>query len=371
MVFIYKNKSNRFSVKTFKLLTFFMLFVFFLFQIAACGLTPIKKSATRKKIHTKEAPELVEIKTPKKVTERPNEVIAASPNTKLIFSSNRTGNLEIWIANLDGSKPLQLTDNINYESWWPRVSPDRKKVLFYRSPKGTDENSYDKASLWQIDTTGQNELELISSGAYGWLSQGMADWSPDGLQIILSASPKKNTWHLYMVDSDGKNPTLISKRKSWFVDPSWSPDGNTLVYCAFPEDYDGAELKHLEVFTSDLEGNNEKRLTFDELRDQRPYWSPDSQWIAFETQIQPLYWLYGKWSLRIAQAGSGKTIELINDGNVNNLPRWSPDSSQIYFHRLKFHEDKNFNLWRINIDGTNLVKIFGKSSNKDIQVDIY
>ncbi len=363
-------KKNKTGV-IIKFISILILIIFISTQITACGFTPVKKSATRKKINSKENPELAEVKKIKKVTAHKDKVASAAPNSKLIFSSNRSGNLEIWISELDGSKPLQLTDNKNFESWWPRVSPDRSKVLFYRSPKGTDESTYDEASLWQIDSNGENEIELIPQGEYGWSTQGIADWSPDGSKIVMAAANSKNHWHLYITDSNGKHPSRISKRESLYLDPSWSPDGNKIVYTAFPSDYNGNDLKHLEIFTSDINGDNETRLTNDKFRDHAPYWSPDGQWIAFETQVMPLYWLLGKWALRTVPANGGQTIELINDGHVNSLPRWNPDSTQIYFHRLRFREDKKFGLWRINADGSDLIKITSNDDYKDIQVDVY
>ncbi len=342
----------------------------------ACGLTPIKKEATRKKVHTKERVSIEEVRDAKPSKERnvkkAKEVIKTTvTNSKLIFASNRTGNLEIWLSDLDGENEVQLTTNDKYESHWPRVSPDRSKIIFYRAPKGTKENAYDQFSLWLLNLSDQSLKELIPHGAYGWNAQGVADWSPDGSNIVMAASENKDRWHLYITDANGKNPNRISKRESVYIDPSWSPDGSKIVFCAFPADYDGTNLNYLEIFTSDTDGSNEKRLTFDKLRDHNPYWSPNGQWIAFETEVQPLYWLLGKWALRITNVNSGKTAELLNDGHINSLPRWSPDSNQLYFHRLRFKEDKKLGLWRINYDGSNLVRIGGSDRYKDIQVDIF
>lgn len=139
----------------------------------------------------------------------------------------------------------------------------------------------------------------------------------------------------------------------------------------FPMDYSGSKLNRLEIFTANSDRSSEKRLTFDERRDHDTDWSPDGKWITFETEVMPLYWLLGKWALRITSAKGGETIELLNDGHVNTLPRWSPDSSQLYFHCLRFREDKKFGLWRINRDGTNLIQISGSSNYKDIQADVY
>lgn len=342
----------------------------------ACGLTPIKKEATRKKVHTKERPSIEEVRETKPSKERnvkkAKEIIKTKTiNSKLIFSSNRTGNLEIWLSDLDGENEIQLTTDENYESNWPRVSPDRTKVLFYRTPKGAKESDYDQFSLWQLNLKDQSLQELIPQSSYGWNTQGVADWHPDGTKIIMAAAKKNERWHLYITDANGKNPTQISKRESLYLDPSWSPDGSKLVFTAFPKDYQGTQLKYLEIYTSDPDGNNEQRLTFDKLRDHDPYWSPNGHAVAFETEVQPLYWLVGKWALRATDVRSGKTFEILNDGHINTLPRWSPDSSQLYFHRLRFKEDKKFGLWRINLDGSELTRIGGSDRYKDIQPDIF
>ncbi|NNC66519.1 MAG: hypothetical protein HKN83_00615 [Gammaproteobacteria bacterium] len=344
--------------------------------VNACGLTPIKKDATRKKVHTKDRPSVEEVRNAKPSKERnvkkAKEVIKTTAvNSKLIFASNRTGNLEIWLSDLDGENPIQLTTDDKYESNWPRVSPDRSKVLFYRAPKGAKESDYDQFSLWLLNLSDHSLQELIPHGAYGWNTQGVADWSPDGTKIVMAASKNKGRSHIYITDANGKNPQKISKRESLYLDPSWSPDGSKLVFCAFPEDYKGTKLNHLEIFTSHSDGSNEQRLTYDILRDHDPYWSPNEHWIAHETEIQPLYWLLGKWALRITNTDTGKTTELLNDGHVNTLPRWSSNSSQLYFHRLRFKEDKKFGIWRIDVDGSNLVRIGGSDRYKDIQADIF
>ena len=224
-----------------------------LFMINACGFTPIKKEATRKKVHTKERPSLEEISTGKpskeRIIKKAKEVIkTVEPDSKLIYSSSRSGNLEIWISDLDGENQTQLTSDDRYESNWPRVSPDRSKVLFYRAPKGAKENAYDQFSLWQLDLDSQNTQELIPKGQYGWITQGVADWSPDGSKIIMAASKDKGRWHLYITDAYGKNPKQISKRQSLYLDPSWSPDGKKIVFSAFPESYTGTKIKSIRNF---------------------------------------------------------------------------------------------------------------------------
>jgi Tol biopolymer transport system component len=46
-------------------------------------------------------------------------------NTTICFASDRTGNYEIYVMDLVNNLPVQLTDHPLYDSWWPRISPDR------------------------------------------------------------------------------------------------------------------------------------------------------------------------------------------------------------------------------------------------------
>lgn len=58
-----------------------------------------------------------------------------SPDGKYIyFNSNRTGNMQLWRMNANGSDPKQLTFDENYKDWFPHVSPDGKWIAFISFP---------------------------------------------------------------------------------------------------------------------------------------------------------------------------------------------------------------------------------------------
>jgi Tol biopolymer transport system component len=56
----------------------------------------------------------------------------------------------------DSSAPRQLTDDPSLDSWWPRISPDRRTILFYRAPAGVHDLDATKVSLWAMDADGSN-----------------------------------------------------------------------------------------------------------------------------------------------------------------------------------------------------------------------
>ncbi|RYD68075.1 MAG: hypothetical protein EOP58_01520 [Sphingomonadales bacterium] len=54
-----------------------------------------------------------------------------SPDGKhLYFNSTRSGAMQLWRANADGSNPVQITRDPNFRDWFPHVSPDGKWIVF-------------------------------------------------------------------------------------------------------------------------------------------------------------------------------------------------------------------------------------------------
>ena len=274
------------------------------------------------------------------------------------YCSDRTGNFEIF-RRTDGVDE-QLTNDPLVDSWWPRASPDGSTLLFYRSDVanrpaiGGANNNYDFASLWMLDVATDALTERIPLDANGWTTQGVADWSPDGTQIVMAAqsTPDGGRWHIFVTDALGANPTRISTRTSLYLDPSWSPDGTKIVCVAYPAGFTGTGLAALEVHTMDADGSNELRLTNDSFRDHDPYYSPDGNEIAFETDIDPSFFGVGRWGLRAVSPDGATLRTIIEDMQINTLPQYSHDGSVIYFQRLVFGGPGKFRLAQVNVDGT-------------------
>jgi len=285
----------------------------------------------------------------------------------LFFASDRAGEYEIW--SLRDGRLRQITGDPNTDAWWPRLSPDGQRLLFYRSPEGSGDGAYEDAALWVADAGGKNARELIPKGANGWRAQGTAAWSPDGKRLVMAARASDGRWNLYLTGADDRQPVRVNRRTGLFCDPCFAPDGTRLVYSAYPEEYDGLDVRRLEIHTSRLDGSDERRLTDDLLRDHDPCWSPDGSEIAFETAVEPLYLLLGKWALRSVRPDGGGLRTLLDDGQVNSVPRWTSDSKTIYFHRHVFWTAK-FHLARIQRDGSGLEDVTTGSRFRDTSVDV-
>ena len=151
-------------------------------------------------------------------------------------------------------------------------------------------------------------------------------WSPDGTRLALAVENLGSDdpyWarHIWVVEADGSNMVQLTSGPNWDNSPSWSPDGNQIVFHrAFFED-------DSYIVTIDVDGSNETPLTAGSTKEGSPSWSPDGANIGYVTE-------HGQLAL-MAPDGSNRR-EIVADHAVEGLlggMSWSPDSSQIAYTR--------------------------------------
>jgi len=112
---------------------------------------------------------------------------------KLAYMSDRSGTMEIWIANRDGSNPFQLTAVGGAGT--PRWSPDSQAVAF--------------------DMRSQGGEKIVSMNLHGGAPQTLAEgivpsWSHDGKWIYF-ASARSGNWQVYRIPAHGGDPIQITQ----------------------------------------------------------------------------------------------------------------------------------------------------------------
>jgi hypothetical protein len=166
----------------------------------------------------------------KPVTPEPAELAAMQALTKnlkgkIIWSTSRDGNHDIYIMNIDGSDAKPLTKGPKTD-WYSRFSADGKQVLFTRSIMDwtveTDANYPERWDTWVINTDGTGEKLLIPKSTW-------ANWTRDGKSIVYSRGPK-----VYKCNADGTGEALLADGdKEWkgglAQHPSLSDDGQFLA----------------------------------------------------------------------------------------------------------------------------------------------
>lgn len=280
------------------------------------------------------------------------------PAADFAFDSNRTGNYEIFVARDDGTAVRELTHDPAYDSWWPRVSPDRSRIIFYRTPAGTHDTDYTKTSLWEMDADGGDVHVLIPNGGYGWEYQGHADWSPDGREIVMFGG----TQEIFITNAQGRDPVQVTHRGGTNVDPSWAPDGRHLLFVGCPgpapSNVRPCPSNRYEVFRIRPDGSDETQLTSNAAIDNDPYYSPDGRLIAWISS--PASVAYKLWEM---DAGGSDQHEVVGDAEyIDSKPDWR-GANLIFFHRMRldprysFGESVHFNIWRVRADGSGLAEV--------------
>jgi Tol biopolymer transport system component len=289
------------------------------------------------------------------VQELPPTAGTASDAT-VFFDSDRSGNFELYRMTTEGTDVTPLTDDPHYDSWWPRLSPDRTRIAFHRSPKGVHDTDFKKVSLWMVNIDGSHLVQLRPPGLDGWAQQGHVEWFPGGRSLVLFGGSKTNP-QIYVTDATGRSPRRLTHRGGTNIDPSVSPDGKTVAFVGCPGSI--CTPGRYEIYTIGVDGNAKvTRLTRDGLRDHDPYYSPDGTRIAWLTQtstkgLHP----GGSWNIRIANADGTGLRRLTDDHNINSKPDWSADGSVIYFHRLDVRNAKVFSIFAIEADGSGLREV--------------
>jgi len=243
----------------------------------------------------------------------------------IVFDSSRDGpNFEIFTMASDGSNLVKLTADPTYDSWWPRLSPDRHSILFYRTPAGVHDHDYTKTELWQMGADGTGLVRLREAGEDGWYFQGHAGWSPDGLAMVMFGGQQMGP-QLFVTDALGQNVTQLTDRPGTNVDPAYTADGRVVfVGCAqawcMPEDY--------EVFLLDPDTGAETRITNDRVRDHDPAVSPDGQRVAWLTLIPT-----GGWDVKVADIDGSGARRVFGTGTMVGAPVWI-DATHFLVHKV-------------------------------------
>ena len=140
-----------------------------------------------------------------------------SPDGKsLVFASDRSGNLEIFVCASDGSNTFQLTHLGEEETGSPRWSPDGQFVAF-------DSHYNGKSDIFIVRATGGEPRRLITDRA----EDVIPGWSPDGKWIYFS-SKRSGDWQIWKMPPEGGEAVQLTHQNG--LGPVTSPDGQFIYY---------------------------------------------------------------------------------------------------------------------------------------------
>jgi TolB protein len=177
----------------------------------------------------------------------------------IVFTSTRSGDLELWTMKIDGSDKKQVTDGLGYDGG-AFFSPDGTKLVFRASRPQTDEDVAEYKALLARGLVKPSDMELYVCNVDGSdlqqvTSLGNANWAPffhpSGEKIIFSSNHKSTRgypFNLFMVNVDGTNLEQITFDEQFDAFPMFSPDGSKLI---FSSNRNNGETRNTNLFIAD------------------------------------------------------------------------------------------------------------------------
>jgi TolB protein len=154
-------------------------------------------------------------------------------NTQLAFASNRNGYWDLYLLDLASGQVQQVTNTPEYDGY-PSWSPDGRWLVYESYPADAITG---KANL-DIFIRELNPENLISQVPIRLTDHPAADfspaWSPNGRQIayVSQRNGDNDIWLADLDRVDDRFTSLSARYQSIDDHPVWSPDGQTLLWCA-------------------------------------------------------------------------------------------------------------------------------------------
>lgn len=171
------------------------------------------------------------------------EATVSPDGKKIVFTSTRSGDLELWTMNIDGSNVRQVTHGLGYDGG-AFFTPDSKGLVFRASRPKTPEAQATYKDLLAQGLVQPTDLEIFVCDAEGKNMRqitmlGGANWAPfmhpNGKKILFCSnhhSPSRRQFNIFAINTDGSGLEQITHNEVFDSFPMFSYDGKKLVFAS-------------------------------------------------------------------------------------------------------------------------------------------
>ncbi len=262
--------------------------------------------------------------------------------TRIYFTSNRTGNKEIWSTEPDGSAQKQITQ-LGTISTFPAVSADNTRLAFTTYARGNP-------SIFMYSLETGRQLSFYNQRAS---MNSSPEFTPDSKHLLFSSTAAGGFAQLFVCALDGSGLRRLSAVRAVEVEPKVHPKtGAELVFVS-------GRSGPPQIYKMTMDGADVIRLTDGEGEAVNPAWHPDGQHIAFAWTkgYDP-----GNYNIFVMDVATRKTVQLTHGAGRNENPSWAPDGRHLVFSS---NRSGSTQLWTMLADGTQLRQLTTRGGNEE------
>lgn len=256
-----------------------------------------------------------------------------SPDGKrLLMISIAKAGVTNYVANADGTglEKIDLPEDTTGDARWGR---DSSTILFAH---GTAKVT----KVAEMDLSSKATREIFT----GANCQDF-QWTPDGKRLLMAQGPFPE---IKICTVDIPSLTIKNLTQSGFAyGCSISSDGSDVVF-NFKA---GPGPTKMAIYAVKIDGTGQRVLSDGTMSAERPVWSPDGKWIAYQASTR----VDGKSdaNVYVVSADGATTKKLTNhEGSLlDETPSWSPDGKTIAFQS---NRSGNMAVYLMDADGTNV-----------------
>jgi TolB protein len=146
---------------------------------------------------------------------------------------------------------------------------------------------------------------------------------------------------IYISDYDGENQRRVTTSRSLNINPTWSPDARSIAYASYRHGLPNIFVSHIYQATMD-------ELTKNAGNNWLPVFSPDGSKIAFGSTRDGVNQIF-------VMNRDGSNVHRLTSGPaINTTPTWSPSGTQIAFTSARTGDPA---IYLIGVDGLNLQRL--------------
>ncbi len=171
------------------------------------------------------------------------EATVSPKGDKIIFTSTRSGDLDLWIMDIDGKNVKQITSTLGYDGG-AAFSADGSQIVWRASRPSTPDDIKKYRELLQRDLVEPTNLEIFVANTDGSnvrqiTNLGNANWAPyfhpDGKRVLFCSNHKSKIgfpFNIFMINVDGTELEQITFDTQFDSFIMFSPDGKKVSWCS-------------------------------------------------------------------------------------------------------------------------------------------